>query len=85
MSYSTEGLVTGWTNIAKYCDRSISTVKRWHYKLGMPVHKGIIAPTIIPSEVNDWLKRSCEKCNQNSTRMNRKEYSYSTVRQLDRE
>ena len=85
MDYSVEGWVTGWTNIAKYCDRSISTVKRWHYRLGMPVHKGLIAPTIIPAEVNEWLKRANGKCTQNRTQMNLKKYTFNTVRSFDRE
>ena len=51
------GWIATWRKIAKYCDRHMNTVKTFHKRYGMPVHRfpGNI-PVIIPEEVDHWLR-----------------------------
>ncbi len=55
--------VTTWKGIAKFCDVSVDTVRRWEKAFGLPVHRlpsktglgpGLV--TALPSELNAWLR-----------------------------
>ena len=51
-----DGLLTGWTAIAKYLGQSASVAERWA-KDGMPVSKKGRFMTAVPEELGKWLGR----------------------------
>jgi hypothetical protein len=52
-----EGWLVSWGAIAKYCKRSVRTVKRYHYCYGLPVYRlPNNTAAAIPAQVNAWLK-----------------------------
>ncbi len=57
-----ERTLRGWTEIAAYCDRTKSTVKRWAAERGLPVHRIVAGQAgkgvpvyAYPSELDAWL------------------------------
>jgi hypothetical protein len=52
----TEGVLTGWPNIAKYLGQPISVAQHWA-KTGMPVQRKGRSMTARPEELSKWLAK----------------------------
>jgi len=51
------GWIATWGRIARYCDKSVRTTKRYHYEYGMPVYRlGRNIPHVITVQVDLWLE-----------------------------
>jgi hypothetical protein len=51
--------VTTWPRIARYLSVSVATVKRYHYKYGMPVRHGPVV-SALKHELDEWWDRWLE-------------------------
>ena len=76
--------ISGWDQIAKYLQKSVRTAKHYHYDLSMPVRKGAGGAIIIPTEVDECLKKLPTKLHENCTKTARKLHVQSPPQTLDK-
>jgi hypothetical protein len=61
MSPADQEPLNGWKQIAAYLGRGVRTLQRWEREFGLPVHRPHgrrSAVVAIPSELDEWLRRS---------------------------
>jgi hypothetical protein len=55
-------ILNGWKEIASHVGRSVRTVQRWEFTLGMPIHrpanKSRSSVTAFTDEIENWISRT---------------------------
>ena len=67
----TEGWLYGWKAICDYLGCSLSTAKRYHYRLCMPVYREMGKPVALKYDLDRWLVKANQILSQKNTKLRR--------------